>query len=326
MMLLTVLIPLLATIHRSEAATPHRVEFDSNGINVVGNLFLPNSVDLPTTNASLPAVVVGHPWTGVKEQTAGLYAEGLAEHGFVTLAFDAAYQGESDGLPRYLEDPHQRTEDVKNAVSYLTTLSGLVDPERIAGLGICASGGYVSYAAQADKRIKALATVSAFDVGQYHREPFGGGEVNLTALNDLFTVASEQRTRETATGGVELVFSAPMSPAEVTPDLPLMFREAYDYYRTSRGMHPRAPNVYVARSQELMAVYDSFDNMRLLSPRPVLIMYGSRADTGYFSRRAYANALEPKEEFVVPNATHFDLYDNTTVTLPRLVDFFNASD
>ena len=321
----TTLITLLATIHCTEAATPHRVEFDSNGISLVGNLFLPDSVDLTTTNASLPAVVVGHPWTGVKEQTAGLYAESLAEYGFVTLAFDAAYQGESGGLPRYLEDPHQRTEDVKNAVSYLTTLSGLVDPERIAGLGICASGGYVSYAAQTDKRIKALATVSAFDVGQYHREPFGGGEVNLTALNDLFATASERRTHETATGSVELVFSAPMTPEELSPDLPLMFREAYDYYRTSRGMHPRAPNVYIARSQELMATYDSFDNMRLVSPRPVLIMYGSRADTGYFSRRAYANALEPKEEFVVPNATHFDLYDNTTATLPRLVTFLNES-
>ncbi|RMZ44705.1 hypothetical protein AFCA_010905 [Aspergillus flavus] len=325
MRLSTTLILLLATIQRIEAATTHRVEFDSNGINLVGNLFLPDGVDLTATNASLPAVVVGHPWTGVKEQTAGLYAESLAEYGFATLAFDAAYQGESGGLPRYLEDPHQRTEDVKNAVSYLTTLSGLVDPERIAGLGICASGGYVSYAAQTDKRIKALATVSAFDVGQYHREPWGGGEVNYTALNDLFAAASERRTREAATGDVELVFSAPMSPEEVTPDLPLMFREAYDYYRTARGMHPRAPNVYVTRSEELMATYDSFDNMRLVSPRPVLIIYGSRADTGYFSQRAYANALEPKEEFVVPNATHFDLYDHTIATVPRLVDFLRES-
>ncbi|GMG07274.1 unnamed protein product [Aspergillus oryzae] len=296
MRLSTTLILLLATIQRIEAATTHRVEFDSNGINLVGNLFLPDGVDLTATNASLPAVVVGHPWTGVKEQTAGLYAESLAE-----------------------------TEDVKNAVSYLTTLSGLVDPERIAGLGICASGGYVSYAAQTDKRIKALATVSAFDVGQYHREPWGGGEVNYTALNDLFAAASERRTREAATGDVELVFSAPMSPEEVTPDLPLMFREAYDYYRTARGMHPRAPNVYVTRSEELMATYDSFDNMRLVSPRPVLIIYGSRADTGYFSQRAYANALEPKEEFVVPNATHFDLYDHTNATVPRLVDFLRES-
>lgn len=325
MMIPTSLILFLATVQRIEAAAPNRVEFDSNGINLVGNLFLPDGVDLTTTNESLPAVVVGHPWAGVKEQTSGLYAERLAEHGFVTLAFDAAYQGESGGLPRYLEDPHQRTEDVKNAVSYLTTLSGLVDPDRIAGLGICASGGYVSYAAQTDKRIKALATVSAFDVGQFHREPYGGGEVNTTALNDLFAVASQQRTHEAATGDVELTFSTPMSPAEVTPDLPLMVRESYDYYRTARGMHPRAPSVYVSRSRELMATYDSFDNMRLVSPRPVLIVYGSRADTGYFSKRAYANALEPKEQFVVPNATHFDLYDHTNATLPRIVDFLTES-
>ncbi|KAB8224507.1 Alpha/Beta hydrolase protein [Aspergillus novoparasiticus] len=251
--------------------------------------------------------------TAIAAQNAPSFCSFDASHSFIIRGYDPAASSTPDGgLPRYLEDPHQRTEDVKNAVSYLATLSGLVDPERVARLGICASGGYVSYAAQTDKRIKALATVSAFDVGQYHREPWGGGEVNVTALNELFAAASAQRTYEAATGDVELIFSAPMSPEEVTPDLPLIFREAYDYYPTARGMHPRAPNVYVTRSQELMATYDSFDNMRLVSPRPVLIIYGSRADT-------------PKEEFVVPSATHFALYDHTDATVPKLVDFLRES-
>ncbi|KAE8382415.1 Alpha/Beta hydrolase protein [Aspergillus bertholletiae] len=316
----------LAAVRQSHAVSPKRVEFESNGINVVGNLFVPDSVNMDSVrHASLPAIVVGHPWSGVKEQTSGLYARQLAENGFVTLAFDAAYQGESGGLPRYLEDPHQRTEDVKYAVSYLSTLSNIVDPERIGALGICASGGYVPYAAQTDKRIKAIATVSAFDVGRNVQEAWGGGEVNYTALNHMLSVSSQMRTVEAETGSIELAYAMPMTPEQITSDTPTMYAEGYDYYRTPRGMHPRSPGVYVARSTELMATYDSFLAMRLISPRPVLLIYGSRADTIHFSKRAYELAAEPKELFSVPNRTHIDLYDSTDVTLPKLVDFMRKS-
>ncbi|OJJ68244.1 hypothetical protein ASPBRDRAFT_134037 [Aspergillus brasiliensis CBS 101740] len=315
---------LLLLLPTATALSTERVTFSSNGIPVVGTLFLPDNVERTISNTSFPAIVVGHPWTGVKEQTAGLYARQLAENGFISLAFDAAYQGESGGLPRYMEDPHQRAEDVKYAVSYLSTLD-VVNQKRIGALGICASGGYVSYAAQTDSRIKAVATVSAFEVGQYVREPWGGGDVNYTALKETLDTAAHLRTLEMETGSVQLGYGIPMSPEQVTSSTPRMLAEAYEYYRTDRGMHPRSPNVYVSRSTELMATYDSFANMALISPRPVLMIYGSRAETAYFTERGFRNAVEPKELFVVPNRTHVDLYDHTDVTLPKLVDFMRRS-
>ncbi|TIC60146.1 alpha/beta-hydrolase [Wallemia mellicola] len=300
------------------------VQFLSKGIPISGNLYIPDNIE---TDSSLPGIVVGHPWGGVKEQTAGLHARQLAEHGFVTLAFDAATQGESGSgtLPRLIEDPYQRVEDIKNAVTFLSVQDSLVDSERIGALGICASGGYVSFAAQTDKRIKAIATVSAFDVGRITREPFGGGEIQYDTLNDSLKSASNNRTGIEKGAPPTIAWNTPNSTVTFTPETPTLYQEGYEYYHTPRGQHKNAPMLYVPESVDLMATYSSFAFVDLIAPRPYLMIAGSIADTLYFSRDAIERALEPKELFLVENATHIDLYDHLDVTLPKLVDFMSQN-
>lgn len=300
---------------------PQWVHFNSNGISIAANLYVPaiNS----TGNTSRPAIVVGHPHGGVKEQTAGLYARLIAERtGFITIAFDAVYQGESGGLPRYLEDPYQRADDVRNAVTYLTTLD-TVDPERIGVLGICASGGYVPFAAQTDKRMKAVATVSGIDLGTLYSEGFRSyGGPMLPDLDEQLMEANRQRTLEAKGTNPYLTRIFPQTAADVTPDLPVFYQESYDYYQTPRGHVDTAPNWHLWRSLDLIATYRSYAFMQLISPRPLLMIAGSDADTLYFSQEAIDQAEEPKELYIIPSLAHIDLYDHTNQSTPKLVDFF----
>ncbi|MGW2046267.1 alpha/beta hydrolase [Streptomyces sp. NPDC001858] len=292
------------------------VTFPSNGLNLAGHLYTPDGHD----GGRLPAVVVGHPFTGVKEQTAGLYAQRLAEQGFVALAFDAAYGGESEGEPRGLENPFQRAEDVKAAVSYLSTRDD-VDAERIGALGVCASGGYVPFAAQSEHRIKAVATVSAVDVTSLLRDGVGHTD-DGSAFRGMVEKAGALRTEE-ALGKPAVLASA--LPDAVEASVPVLYQECFDYYRTSRGRHPRSTNQWVMRSVDQMAVYDSYAMIDAISPRPLLMIAGSEADTAHVSREAIAKAGDPKEFFVIDGATHVDLYDQDKYVTPavaKLADFF----
>ncbi|MFI0822518.1 alpha/beta hydrolase [Streptomyces sp. NPDC021098] len=285
------------------------VTFLSSNLTLAGILFLP---DTPTADR-LPAVVVGHPGGGVKEQTASVYAERLAREGFAALVFDAAYQGESEGEPRGLEDPFQRAEDIKSAVSFLATRDE-IDPERIGALGICASGGYVPYAAQTDLRVKAVATVSAGDLGSVMRDGLGRTQDPRT-LRSMLELANAARTAEARGEAV---------PRQewITESVDA---ETYEYYRTPRGHHPRAVQPWPVRSLDQIIQYDSYALIHLISPRPLLMIIGSDANTAYISREAIEKAAEPKELFVIDGATHISLYDkdeHVTPAVAKLTAFF----
>ncbi|KAN0106199.1 alpha/beta-hydrolase [Hyaloscypha variabilis] len=294
------------------------VKFPSKTFTLAANLYTPESASPKRSRA---AIVVVHPFGGVKEQTAGLYAEKLAQNGFITLAFDAAYQGASTGEPRYLEDPFQRAEDIKAAVTYLSTLD-TVDPDRIGALGICAGGGYVPFAAQTDTRIKAVATVSAVDVGGLFTRPFGGGPLK-DDLRESQVKTGELRIAEAKGENPHLSHIVPTTkPGAEFPDL---YKEGFDYYCTPRGQHKNSTNWFVTRSIDLIANYDSYQFNELISPRPLLMIAGSVADTLYFSKDAIKKAKEPKELFIVDGKTHVGLYDDLSVTLPKLIEFMDEN-
>lgn len=299
---------------------PSRVEFPSKGITVVGELYLPIET---ATDRKHAAIVVAHPMGGVKEQTSALHAKILAENGFIALAFDAAYQGESGGEPRGLEDPTQRAEDVRSAVTYLSTLQE-VDEGRIGALGICASGGYVPFAAQTDTRIKAVATVSAADVGSLFREGMKNTAMTTDrdTLSKLLAESGKARIAEARGEPVPMQPLLPDSPEGLPETVPALFREGSEYYRTPRAQHCRSTNRFPVRSMDLVVNYSSYAFVDLISPRPLLMIAGSEADSRYFSEEAIARAGEPKELFLVKGQTHVSLYDHVGGHAAKLVDFF----
>ncbi|KAJ6005702.1 hypothetical protein N7451_003646 [Penicillium sp. IBT 35674x] len=306
-------------------STPTKVTFPSFMLQISGELYAPVA-GAPNRNGA--AVVISHPMTGVKEQTSADHARLLSKAGFYALTFDAGYQGESTGQPRGLEDPHQRAEDNKAAVTYLTTLEGKVDPSRIGVLGICASGGYSSYAAQSDSRIKALATVSAACVGRMTRN--GGlhkenDKEVPQAIAGALQAAGQWRTSVAKSPDVEAppMFSSDIS--QIPEDADPFFKDAASYYGSKRGNHPRSNQKVPPSSYDLMISYDSFNFQHLISPRPLLMVAGSKAQTLHYSEDAVAAAREPKELFVVEGKNHFDLYDDLTVSGPKLVEFFGKN-
>jgi fermentation-respiration switch protein FrsA (DUF1100 family) len=260
--------------------------------------------------------VVSHPFRGVKEQTAGLYAKKLSEEGFITLAFDASYQGESEGDPRFLEDPFARAEDVKSAVTYLETRDE-VDQEGIGALGICASGGYVPFAAQTDQRIKAVAGISGADMGDLFRKGLGGSGSPNT-YKHLLEESNKARITEAKGQPPPRIHIVPNTPEEVPKDAPALYREGTDYYRTPRAQHPNSQNWFLTRSIDRIAEYSSYDRVDMISPHPLLMIAGSEADTRYFSEMAIEKAKEPKELFLIKGATHIDMYDRDKYVTPAV--------
>ncbi|MCD0449144.1 alpha/beta hydrolase [Actinocorallia sp. API 0066] len=287
------------------------VSFLNNSLRLAGHLYTP---DTPATGPR-PAIVVGHPTTGVKEQTAGLYAARLTAQGYITLTFDAAYQGESEGEPRGLEDPVQRADDFRAAVAYLASRDD-VDAERIGAVGICGSGGYVPFAAQTEHLIKAVATVSGADVPSFFRDADPEGFQRL--------VEQSGRLRAEELKGKPVVYAGAV-PTEVDDTTPAPVREFFDYYKTSRAGHERATGQWALRSAQLLDQFDAFADVAKIAPRPLVMIVGSEAFTLHYSRDAVAAAGDTAELYVIEGATHVDLYDRdpyVAEAVAKLTDFF----
>ena len=298
-------------VGKNTGVTVRKVSFKrSNDITLVGNLFLPKDFDMTRRYAAILSV---HPAGSVKEQSSGLYAHRLAERGFVALAFDSAYAGESGGTPHLAEAPYERVEDIRYAIDYLVTLP-FIDETRIGALGLCAGGGYTVAAAQTERRIRSVAAVSGADIGAANRGSWRGGRSVEEQIKILEDVAA-QRTRE-ARG--EPLLAVPMCPEPPGADTAPSFREGYEYYCTPRGMHPRANNRYLRRSQETKMAFSAITNIQYLT-QPVLLIVGEKADSIWQSERKF-DALpgEDKEIFTIAGASHIDLYDKPQYVNPAV--------
>ena len=307
------------------------VAFSSAGLRLAGHLYTPDD----ESDGPRPAIVVSHPASGVKEQAAGLYAERLAREGFVTLTFDAAFQGESEGEPRGLEDPAHRVEDIKAGVSFLS-VHDAADTERIGALGICASGGYVIPAAATDHRVKAVATVSAADLGRQFREG-ADGQQDPAVIQGMLGDSAAARTAEARGEGPRTfpIFPANEEAARaglnsqkgLSGALGRHIFEGWAYYCTDRAYHPRSAKVFTWTSLDRIAYFDAFRFIALIAPRPLLMIVGREAVTSYMTSEAFWNAQEPKEVFWIDGATHVALYDKEDYVAPaiaKLTTFFRA--
>ncbi|MCH7394076.1 alpha/beta hydrolase [Acinetobacter dispersus] len=270
-----------------------------------------------------PVVVVSHPGGGVKEQTAGLYARKLAEHGLITIAYDASHQGASTGLPRQLENPYVRTEDVSAVIDYLTTLP-YVDNSRIGAMGICAGAGYTANAAINDRRIKAVGMVSAVNIGQMFRN---GWENNVKDADAIPYIQAGTDARTSDASGAEIA-TIPLAPLreEDAPNEEL--REAWEYYHTPRAEHPNAPGFATARSLTQIITYDAYNKAEAFFTQPLLAIAGSVAGSKWMSEDLINRAASTdKQLYVVVGANHMSLYDKLNFVdeaVDQLSQFFST--
>ena len=287
-------------------------------IDMVGDLYFPANYSPAKKYA---AIIVGHPFGGVKEQTSGLHARKLAELGYVTLAFDASYYGESGGYPRRMESPEVRVDDFSAAVDFLTNHPA-VEADKIGVIGICGGGCYSVSATQIDHRIKALATISMYDMGRARRQGIGDTQTYQQRMSILDEIG-RQRTAEYGGAARKDIRALPEKVDENTPKFAIDFLDYYD--NPERGQHPNSTGYYSYTSLAPMMNFFPFTQIETISPRPLLFIVGENAVSKYFSEDAYEKAAEPKELFVVPGATHVDLYDQPEylkITLPKLDTFF----
>ncbi|MBH0239040.1 alpha/beta hydrolase [Methylobrevis albus] len=304
------------TFPKSDLVDHRKVSFANRlGIILVADLYVPKGNDPAGRH---PALVVGHPFGSVKEQTAGIYAQTMAERGFITLAHDASFNGESGGQPHFIASPDVFVEDFSAAVDFLG-LDPRVDRSRIGVIGVCASGGFALAAAQIDPRMRAVATVSMYDMGGA-KWAWGGEPMSAEKRQAALTAMAEQRWEEFA-GGETRYGALPMT---LTDETDAITREFFDYYRTPRGAHPRSTSAISVTSDPSFFHFRPFDHLEAISPRPVLLVAGENAHSLFFSEQAFAKAAEPRELHLVPGAGHVDLYDRVDlIPWDKLQSFFD---
>jgi fermentation-respiration switch protein FrsA (DUF1100 family) len=311
--------------YASNQVTVEKVTFKNQyQMQVTGNLFVPKNLD---RNARHAAIVVGHPMGAVKEQSANLYAAKMAEQGFVTVSLDLSFWGESEGQPRNAVSPDIYAEDFSAAVDFLGTRS-FVDRERIGAIGICGSGGFVISAAKIDPRMKAIATVSMYDMGAANRDGLKKSQT-LEQRKAAIAAAAAQRYVE-FTGGETKYTSGTVH--QLTEKSHPIEREFYDFYRTPRGeftpksSSPQLTTHPTLSSNTKFMNFYPFNDVETISPRPMLFIAGDAAHSREFSEDAYRLAGQPKELVIVPGAGHVDLYDRVNlIPFAKLTSFFQAS-
>ncbi|NLR82914.1 alpha/beta hydrolase [Chitinophaga eiseniae] len=299
----------------------HPVTYKLNGIDIAANVYTPAGYD---SSMKYPAIVVAHPNGGIKEQTAGLYAQCLAEVGYISIAADAAYQGASGGEPRHTDKPAYRIEDIHGMADFISQYAG-VDANRLGILGICGGGGYTLKAAQSDKRFKAVATLSMFNTGEVRRNGFQNSQLNT--IQERLKQASDAREQEAAGG--KIIYAGEANPnlteeniAKISTDL---YREGYEYYFRTHA-HPNSTFLYTMSSLLDLMTWDAATNMDLIN-QPLLMMAGSKADTKYMTDEAFRKAThaKSKELFLIDGATHIQTYwksEYVSQAVNKLVKFY----
>lgn len=322
------------TFQLSDKVNRQKVTFKNRyGITLAGDLYTPKN----TGNQKLPAIILSGPFGAVKEQSSGLYANEMAARGFVTLAFDPSFTGESGGEVRNVGSPETFTEDFSAAVDYIGLLPS-VDRNRIGVIGICGLSGMALTAATSDSRIKAVATASMYDMSRSISRSYKDG-YTLEQRQEVIDYLSQQRWTDAENGNYALgLHEVPFDengnivkgkrvlpetlPKEANPVLASFF----DYYRTPRGFHPRSINSTTAWTATTPMSFFSFPmaaNIKMISPRPIMLIAGENAHSRYYSEDIYKMASEPKELVIVPGADHVDLYDRTElIPFEKLELFF----
>lgn len=303
------------TFSLSDNVIHEKVEFHNRfGIYIAADMYKPKNFDADREYAGL---IVGTPYGGVKEQGAGIYAQTMAERGYVAIAFDESYNGESGGMPRKTSSVEGFVEDFHAAVDFMGTRP-YVNRDKIGVIGICGSGGFSLSAAQVDRRIKAVATVSMYDMSRVKSNGWMDSW-SEKERNDYLDQLGEERWKEYVGAEVKTLGL----PETIDEDTDAITREFYEYYKMPRGHHPRSTAHFTMTSDMAFMNYKLLDRIKSISPRPLLFVMGENAHSRYFTEDVYEVAEDPKELVIVPGATHVDLYDRVDlIPWDKLDEFF----